>query len=49
MNAILPYAPPDLPTQVEGRGPDDPVCIPAEDTSCWPQNRRVELLVERTQ
>lgn len=48
MNAILPYAPPDLLTQVEGRGPDDPVCTPAENRNCWPQNRRVELLVERT-
>lgn len=48
MNAILPYAPPDLRTQVEGRGAVDPVCTPAEDRNCWPQNRRVELLVERT-
>ncbi len=49
LNAILPYAPPDMRTQVEGRGADDPVCTPAEDRNCWPQNRRVELLVERTQ
>ena len=48
MDAILTYAPPDLQTQVEGRGPDDPVCTPAEDRNCWAQNRRVELLVERT-
>ena len=48
MDAILPYSTPDLQTQVEGRGPDDPVCVPAEDTNCWPQNRRVELLIERT-
>lgn len=48
IDAILPYAPPDLQTQVEGRGPDDPLCAPAEDRNCWPQNRRVELLVERT-
>jgi type VI secretion system protein ImpK len=49
MNAILPFSPPELRTQVEGRGPDDPVCTPAENGNCWPQNRRVELLIERTQ
>jgi type VI secretion system protein ImpK len=48
MEAILPYAPPGLVTQVEGRGPDDPLCAPADDRNCWAQNRRVELLVERT-
>mgnify|MGYP006175388215 CR=1 FL=1 len=33
MNAVLRHAPPDLRTQVEGRGPDDPVCTPPEDTT----------------
>ena len=49
MDAIQPVAPLDLRTQVEGRGPDDPLCKPAEDRGCWPKNRRVELLIERTQ
>lgn len=48
IDAITPYAPPELPVSVEGKGPDDPVCTPASDRSCWPQNRRVELLIERT-
>lgn len=48
IDAIKPYAPPDLPTVIVGRGSEDPICTPAEDTSCWPQNRRVELLIERT-
>jgi len=48
MSAILPYAPSDLRTIVEGRGPDDPICTPAEDQNCWAKNRRVELLIERT-
>ncbi|HET7410833.1 MAG TPA: type IVB secretion system protein IcmH/DotU, partial [Paracoccaceae bacterium] len=48
LNAVLRHSPPDLRTQVEGRGPNDPVCTPAEDRACWPQNRRVELLIERT-
>lgn len=49
LGAIVRYAPPDLRTQVEGRGPDDPICTPAEDRGCWSENRRVELLIERTQ
>jgi type VI secretion system protein ImpK len=49
IDAILPESPPDLRTQVEGRGPDDPICTPASDRGCWPENRRVELLIERTQ
>lgn len=49
LDAILPVSPPDLRTQVEGRGPDDPICAPAKDRACWPENRRVELLIERTQ
>ncbi len=49
IDAILPVSPPDLRTQVEGRGPDDPICTPAKDRGCWPENRRVELLIERTQ
>jgi len=49
IDAILPSSPPDLRTQVEGRGPDDPICSPADDRACWPENRRVELLIERTQ
>ncbi len=49
LDAIAPSAPPDIRTQVQGRGPDDPVCRPAEDRNCWPENRRVELLIERTQ
>lgn len=48
MNAIALKSPPDLRTLVEGRGPDDPVCVPAENRACWPENRRVELLIERT-
>ena len=48
MDAIIQYAPPDLSTLIDGRGPDDPVCTPAEDPSCWARNRRVELLIERT-
>ncbi|MEM9060514.1 MAG: type IVB secretion system protein IcmH/DotU [Pseudomonadota bacterium] len=48
MNAIATHSPPDLRTLVEGRGPDDPICVPAEDRACWPENRRVELLIERT-
>src|SRR5699024_8639507 len=48
LNAVLRFSPPDLRTQVEGRGPNDPICVPAEDRDCWPQNRRVELLIERT-
>ena len=49
IDAIIAAAPPDLRTLVEGRGPDDPICTPAEDRGCWPENRRVELLIERTQ
>ncbi|MEL7470719.1 MAG: type IVB secretion system protein IcmH/DotU [Pseudomonadota bacterium] len=48
MTAIAVHSPPDLRTLVEGRGPDDPICVPAEDRACWPENRRVELLIERT-
>jgi len=48
MEAVVQHAPPDLRTIVEGRGPDDPVCTPAKDKSCWPRNRRVEFLIERT-
>ena len=48
MDAILAHSPNDLRTRIEGRGPDDPVCTPAEKRSCWPDNRRVELLIERT-
>lgn len=48
METIAEYSPPDLRTLVEGRGPDDPICVPADDTACWPENRRVELLIERT-
>jgi type VI secretion system protein ImpK len=49
LDAVKPVSPPDLRTQVEGRGPDDPICTPADDRACWPENRRVELLIERTQ
>lgn len=48
IDAVVPHAPTDLRTQVEGRGPDDPVCKPASDRNCFAQNRRVELLIERT-
>jgi type VI secretion system protein ImpK len=48
MDAILAYAPDGLRTLADGRGADDPVCTPAEDPGCWPRNRRVELLIERT-
>lgn len=48
MDAILPYSPEGLRTVVDGRGADDPACTPAEDTGCWPKNRRVDLLIERT-
>lgn len=48
MDAIQRWSPPDLRTLIEGRGPDDPICTPAEDRSCWAENRRVELLIERT-
>ncbi|MEM7189096.1 MAG: type IVB secretion system protein IcmH/DotU [Pseudomonadota bacterium] len=48
MDAVVVHSPPDLRTIVEGRGPDDPICTPAEDTNCWPTNRRVEFLIERT-
>lgn len=49
LDAVTPVSPPGLRTQVEGRGPDDPICTPADDRACWPDNRRVELLIERTQ
>ena len=48
MDAVVAHSPLDLRTRIEGRGPDDPVCTPAGDRSCWAQNRRVELLIERT-
>ncbi|MEM1163445.1 MAG: DotU family type IV/VI secretion system protein, partial [Pseudomonadota bacterium] len=48
MDAVIRHAPPDLRTIVEGRGPDDPICTPADDTGCWAKNRRVEFLIERT-
>lgn len=48
MDAIAIHSPPDLRTLVEGRGPDDPICVPAENRACWAENRRVELLIERT-
>ena len=48
MDAVAAYSPPDLRTLVEGRGPNDPICVPAENRACWPENRRVELLIERT-
>lgn len=48
MDAIGSHSPADLRTVVEGRGPRDPLCVPAEKRSCWPENRRVELLIERT-
>lgn len=48
VDAVLSHSPPDLRTLVEGRGPDDPICTPAEQRNCWPENRRVEFLIERT-
>ncbi|MEM7422237.1 MAG: type IVB secretion system protein IcmH/DotU [Pseudomonadota bacterium] len=48
MDAIASHSPADLRSIVEGRGPDDPICVPAENRDCWPENRRVELLIERT-
>ena len=49
MDAVVFHSPPDLRTLIEGRGPDDPICTPAEDRNCWSENRRVEFLIERTQ
>lgn len=46
--AVLRHGPPELRTQIEGRGAEDPVCTPPENRDCWPKNRRVELLIERT-
>ena len=48
MDAVAVHSPPDLRTLVEGRGPDDPICVPADNRACWSENRRVELLIERT-
>lgn len=47
-DAVTPWVQPGFEIQIEGRGPDDPLCRPAEDPGCWPRNRRVELLIERT-